>query len=235
MKNDVWESEYFETYDQILLNSDIYLAVRDFHINSMRNCFRVLDSGCGTGNVTLELLKKGQTVYAIDNSKKALDVLRKKCREYRQRLHILNVDAKNLPFENAMFDGVSSMFVVYYIDDPEAYLRESYRVLRTGGTLALTARVSSENMERVLKSYEKSLKEKGLLPKLKSEFLVFSEKFLSSVAKAVVSGYTFEEMENILGDIGFTNIKERPNPYFGQCYSLIGHKGRATRRLTSYC
>ena len=118
MKNDVWESKYFDAYDKVLLNSDIYLAVRDFHVNSMKNCHIVLDSGCGTGNVTLELLKRGHIVYAVDNSKKALDILRKKCAKYSKQLHIHNIDAKKLPFDDEVFDGVTSMFVVYYMDDP---------------------------------------------------------------------------------------------------------------------
>lgn len=36
----------------------------------------VLDSGCGTGNVTEELLKRGHVVYAVDTSVKALEVLK---------------------------------------------------------------------------------------------------------------------------------------------------------------
>jgi len=224
MKNDVWESKYFDAYDKVLLNSDIYLAVRDFHVNSMKNCHIVLDSGCGTGNITLELLKRGHIVYAVDNSKKALDILRKKCAKYSKQLHIHNIDAKKLPFDDEMFDGVTSMFVVYYMDDPKAYLREHYRVLKYDGVLALTGRVSSENMEKVLKSYEESLRKRNLLSKLQSEFSIFSEKFLSGVKKAVISGYTFEQMRDMLENIGFTNIEEYPNPYFGQCYSLIAYK-----------
>ena len=73
-------------------------------------------------------------------SKKALDALKKKCAKYSKKLHIYNVDAKNLPFDDEMFDGITSMFVVYYIDDPEVYLREIYRVLKCGGVLALTGK-----------------------------------------------------------------------------------------------
>ena len=74
--DDVWESEYIDAYDKVLLNSDLYLTVRDFHVNSMEGCEKVLDSGCGTGNVTTELLKRGHKVYAIDPSIKSLEKLR---------------------------------------------------------------------------------------------------------------------------------------------------------------
>lgn len=224
IKNNIWKNRYFEVYDKILLNSDIYLAVREFHLNSMESCSAVLDSGCGTGNVILELLKRGYIAYAVDNSEKALDILRKKCVGYNEKLYIHNADIKNLSFKDKIFDGAISMFVVHYIDDPEVYLKGIYRVLKPGGVLALTGRVSSENMERILKSYEESLRKRNLLPKIEREFSIFKEKFLAGVSKAVISGCTYEQMRNILMCIGFIDIEEYPNPYFGQCYSLVARK-----------
>ena len=50
MTSDIWESKYFDAYDKVLLNCDIYLAVRNFHVNAMKEVMLVLDSGCGTGN-----------------------------------------------------------------------------------------------------------------------------------------------------------------------------------------
>ncbi|MCK4730154.1 MAG: class I SAM-dependent methyltransferase [Candidatus Aenigmarchaeota archaeon] len=225
MASSVWESEYLEVYDTILLNSEIYLTVRDFHVNAMRGCPIILDSCCGTGNTTLELLKKGHIVYAIDQSKKARDILRKKCAQYANRLPILNADAKHLTeFEDEMFDGISSMFAVYYINDFEQYLREIYRILKPNGIFALTGRVSAKNMELILKSYENSLREKGLLPGLNPEFSIFRKKFLNNVTKAVINCHTFKEMSDLLKKIGFKNIWESSNPYLGQCYSLIAQK-----------
>ncbi|MFH0837219.1 MAG: methyltransferase domain-containing protein [Candidatus Aenigmatarchaeota archaeon] len=223
MSVNVWKSEYFDVYDPVLLNSDIYLAVRDFHIKAMDDYPIVLDSGCGTGNVTSELLKNGHIVHAIDNSKKPLDILKRKCSKYAGKLHIHNMNVSDLSFEKEMFDAITSMFVVYYLNNIEEYLRENYRVLKTNGIFALTGRVSSDNMELVLQSYEQSLQNKELLPALETEFLRFKEKFLNNVTKAV-NGNTFEEMKSILEDIGFRDITQYPNPYFGQCYSLIAHK-----------
>ena len=59
----------------------------------MKKCKLVLDSGAGTGNVTEELLKKGHIVYAIDTSKKALDILREKCTKYDSKRKIYNINA----------------------------------------------------------------------------------------------------------------------------------------------
>lgn len=224
MKNDIWESEYFGAYDKVMLNSDIYLAVRDFHIRAMKNCKTVLDSGCGTGNVTAQLLKKGYIVYAVDTSKKALEILSEKCQPNIQRLHIYNINAGDLPFEDRMFDGVTSMFVAHFVDDFQNYLREQYRVLKKNGIFALTGRVSGENMEQVIESYENSLRKRGLLPKYAREMNVVRESILNGVSKIVKHKYTAGEVIDLLGRIGFKEIQDVPNPYFGQCYSLIMRK-----------
>lgn len=93
MPENVWESRYFDVYDKILLNSDIYLAVRDFHTSAVSGHPLVLDSGCGTGNVTIELLKNKHSVHAIDTSRKALGILKNKCAINTEFLHICNTHA----------------------------------------------------------------------------------------------------------------------------------------------
>jgi ubiquinone/menaquinone biosynthesis C-methylase UbiE len=224
MVEDVWESRYLDAYDKVLLNSEIYLAVRDFHVNAMKGRRIVLDSGCGTGNVTVELLKRGHTVHAIDTSRKALDILGKKCLKHSQRLRVYNMSAERLPFEDNTFDGVTSMFVAHFVGDFEGYLKEHYRVLKPNGVFAFTGRTSGENIELVAESYENSLRKKGLLPKLEKEMEIMREDLLGKVSKIVKHPYTAEETKKVLQRIGFKEIHEFPNPYFGQCYSLLARK-----------
>jgi len=224
MKGAVWESRYFDAYDKVLLNSDIYMAVRDFHVNAMHGCETILDSGSGTGTVTIELLKRGATVYAVDPSKKANDILREKCKQYADRLHVHEASAERLAFfGDEKFNGITSMFVIYYIDDWKSYLKEIYRVLKPGCILALTGRSTTQNKELILKSYEESLKKRNLLGRLEKEWRIFSEGFVEGVMPTV-KDHTFDEMESAMERVGFKAITQYPNPYFGQCYSLTARK-----------
>ena len=129
-----------------------------------------------------------------------------------------------MPYDNNQFNGISSMFVIHFVDDFNGYLREHHRVLKPGGAFAVTGRSSGMNMEKVVKSYEDSLIEKGMLSELQNEMNIMRRKILSNVSMAVKHGYTSEEMQDILSDAGFKDIREFPNPYFGQCYSLIARK-----------
>ena len=115
------------------------------------------------------------------------------------------------------------MLVVYYVDGPAQYLREQCRVLRPGGVMALTGRVGPAGMERVLQSYLKSLEERGLTGRFEREIDIFRERFKEGV-KNSVSGIGLERMKRMLTEAGFVTIEGRPNPYFGQCYSLLCRK-----------
>ena len=93
-----------------------------------------------TGNVTIELLKREQTVFALDNSEMFLGVLKEKCKLYSKNLRVVFSDASSTPFENSVFDAVSSMFVTYYLADIQKYISGVYRVLKDGGIFVVAMR-----------------------------------------------------------------------------------------------
>lgn len=62
-----------------------------FKVNNI-NPELVLDLGCGTGSVTIELAKRGYDVIALDSSLDMLSVLADKCEKYKVKPLILNFD-----------------------------------------------------------------------------------------------------------------------------------------------
>lgn len=223
--NNLWEErKYLDAFDKILPRSDIYLAVRDFHLKAMEECRLVLDSGGGTGNVTVELLKRGKSVYVVDPSAAALEILQKKCVSHVEKLHIYKMSAEKLPFKDEMFNGVTSMWVAHFVDNFQGYLEEHYRVLRQNGVFALTGRTSGKNIELVIDYYENFLRKNNLLESLAPEMEILRKSMLGKLSRIVKHGYTFKEMKKILEEVGFKGVQEFSNPYFGQCYSLTATK-----------
>ena len=94
---------------------------------------RVLDVATGTGAVALELQRQKRcTVVGLDQSAQMLEVA-------RQRLpgvELVEGDADHLPFPDRSFDAVTFTYLLRYVDDPGATLRELARVVRPGGTVA---------------------------------------------------------------------------------------------------
>jgi demethylmenaquinone methyltransferase / 2-methoxy-6-polyprenyl-1,4-benzoquinol methylase len=95
---------------------------------------RVLDVATGTGAVALELIhQKGCAVVGVDQSAEMLAVARGRL---PNGVRLVEASAEQLPFEDASFDALTVTYLLRYVDDPGATLRELARVVRPGGTIA---------------------------------------------------------------------------------------------------
>jgi SAM-dependent methyltransferase len=107
-------------------------ALRSF-VRSLGHAERVLDLGCGDGRLTSEL--DASELTAADVSPIALERARE--RLPGARMVELEHDAE-LPFEDGSFDLVLCAETIEHVRDVQLLLSEIRRVLRPGGSLALT-------------------------------------------------------------------------------------------------
>jgi demethylmenaquinone methyltransferase / 2-methoxy-6-polyprenyl-1,4-benzoquinol methylase len=95
---------------------------------------RVLDVATGTGAVALELLRqKGCAVVGLDQSREMLAVARARLPE---SVELVEGEADRLPFPDASFAGLTFTYLMRYVDEPGATIRELARVVRPGGVVA---------------------------------------------------------------------------------------------------
>ena len=94
----------------------------------------VLDVATGTGLVAERLLLDGHRVTGLDQSPEMLDVARKR---FGDTVELVEGSAGTLPFADASFDHLTVTYLLRYVDDPSAVLRELARVVRPGGTIAM--------------------------------------------------------------------------------------------------
>ena len=99
---------------------------------------RVLDVATGTGMVAAELLARADcTVVAIDQSAAMLSRARSRfAGESSGRVELLEGEAEQLPFPDGSFDALTFTYLLRYVDDPAATVRELARVVRPGGRVA---------------------------------------------------------------------------------------------------
>ncbi len=93
----------------------------------------VLDVASGTGLVASELLGRGYSVTALDQSPEMLAVARARL---DGRAELVEASAEALPFPDAAFDHLTFTYLLRYVDDPGATLAELARVVRPGGVVA---------------------------------------------------------------------------------------------------
>ena len=99
----------------------------------------VLDVATGTGAVAIELVRRtGCSVVGLDQSPEMLAEARERVAAagLADRIALVEGTADRLPFDDASFDGLSFTYLLRYVDDPAATLRELARVVRPGGSLA---------------------------------------------------------------------------------------------------
>lgn len=98
---------------------------------------RVLDVGCGSGRLTVALVRAGAEVTGIDTSADRLAEAKRRAAEAGVPLTLVEADMEqDLPFGDEAFDGVTSRLALMIPHDPVLTLRELGRVLEPGGRIA---------------------------------------------------------------------------------------------------
>jgi demethylmenaquinone methyltransferase / 2-methoxy-6-polyprenyl-1,4-benzoquinol methylase len=101
---------------------------------------RVLDVATGTGMVARALVRASRCqVVGVDQSRQMLAQARKVIAgnpSLAGRIRFMEAYAERLPFVEGEFDHVTFTYLLRYVDDPGATLRELVRVLKPGGRLA---------------------------------------------------------------------------------------------------
>ncbi len=107
---------------------------------------RVLDMGCGAGRHAFEMYRRGADVIALDQDADELSVVSEWFAAMREEgglpvtaeADVKQGDALNLPFPDGEFDRVVAAEVLEHIPDDDSAITELTRVLRPGGTMAVT-------------------------------------------------------------------------------------------------
>jgi len=96
---------------------------------------RLLDVGCGTGDVAAKLVAAGASVVGTDLS---VAMCTRAAERVPNTPFLPNDLAQGLPFPDASFDGVVALGCLDYLPKLEAACDELVRLLRPGGTLLVT-------------------------------------------------------------------------------------------------
>jgi SAM-dependent methyltransferase len=118
----------------------------DFDRLGLRAGERVLDMGCGAGRHAFEMYRRGADVIALDQDADELATVSEWFAAMRDEgsvpagaeADVKQGDALDLPFPDGEFDRIVAAEVLEHIPDDEAAITELVRVLRPGGTLAVT-------------------------------------------------------------------------------------------------
>jgi ubiquinone/menaquinone biosynthesis C-methylase UbiE len=97
----------------------------------------VLDVACGTGNLAIPAARAGARVAGVDIASNLIDQARQRAAAENLTIDFKLGDAEALPFPDASFDMVVTMFGAMFAPRPEVVAAELARVCRPGGMIAM--------------------------------------------------------------------------------------------------
>jgi len=101
--------------------------------------WRVLDVATGSGNAAIAAARHGSDVVGVDYVPALLERGRVRAAAEGLDVDLIEGDAEALPFPDASFDAVISVFGVMFAPDQKRAAEELLRVTRPGGTIALAS------------------------------------------------------------------------------------------------
>ena len=129
--------------------------VYDRLVKSIKPCYSVLDIGCGTGNLTVRILRKGAKVVAIDVNPDMIKIAKQKIEKsgFQDSVKFREEGVSELSSESdSEYDAVvSGLCFSELSDDEQKYaLKQIYRILKPGGLLLLADETQPNNFLKKL-------------------------------------------------------------------------------------
>jgi trans-aconitate methyltransferase len=93
---------------------------------------RILDVGCGTGQLAAQIAQHGAKVTGFDYSAQMIE----KARAAYPEIPFDIMDARNFHYDQP-FDALFSNAALHWINEPEAVIGSMYRALKPGGRLVI--------------------------------------------------------------------------------------------------
>lgn len=179
---------------------------------------RLVEIGCGAGNLLVQAAIPGSYPVALDLSMQALTFVHSRLQEAKVNgqapggFLCTQAIGECLPLKDASFDCVLLSEVIEHLDAPQASIREAARVLRPGGRLLIT----TPNYRSFWPLMEWAVDRLNMAPKMAGE--------------QHISRFHFSSLQRMLVELGL-NLE-----YIGSIYSLspflsLFSSERANRQL----
>src|SRR5262245_11295348 len=124
-----WESgDFGQVAKHIMSAAEDFMAQIDLKAGT-----KVLDAACGTGNLAVIAARRGCITSGLDIASNLIAQARERARQEALQIEFTEGDAEAMPYPDASFDAVISMYGVMFAPRPERVVEELCRVTKPCG------------------------------------------------------------------------------------------------------
>ncbi len=123
---------------------------------------RLLDVGCGAGQLALIAARAGAQVTGCDIATNWLEKARARASAEGLAITFEEGDAESLPYEDAQFDAVVSLIGAMFAPRPDLVAAELTRVCRPGGMIAMANWTPGGFIGQMFKAISKHIAPSGM-------------------------------------------------------------------------
>ena len=191
---------------------------------------RLLDVACGAGQLALIAARAGAKVTGCDIAINWIE--RARARADAERLDVVfeEGDAESLPYEDASFDVVTSVFGAMFAPRPEAVAAELKRVCRPGGVIAMANWTAGGFVGQMFRAISRHIAPPGMpAPVLWGDEATVRERFADGIANLQLTRqmHRFEYPFSPAGVVEF--FQEHYGP-MSRAFAALDAAGRAALR-----
>lgn len=226
MEDNVW-TKLALSYDKVLVQWSLYQEIRDYALRNLNEAHEICDIGCGSGILASDFAMLGKRVYGIDNNPHMLGIARNKEKSpLKGELIFKEGNALRLEFPDNMFDGVVSVNLIFYVNDPKQMLKEAYRVLRPGKSFVIIGPCPDLDIEKIAGHCYNEFSQRGALPEFKEDLDNMAKCNRMMKAEGQIKNvYRAAELKNILMNVGFNEVLDSgEHIYLGGSYAITVRK-----------
>lgn len=192
------KSRLYSDYDRLVIRClPEYYLLMGIVIRAIRSSAKVIDLGCGTGNLAKLIFQAFPQVeiWGVDSSAEFLAIAREKCRGYNFRAIL--ADIMSFDLERCEKDCIVSSFVIHHLKDCEKIrlFEEIYQSLKSGGIFFNLDMVKPRNYRQAVSKFLYKMKERGL----STEFIEVEKKEMVKRDQPV----SLKKQKKWLEEIGF--------------------------------
>jgi SAM-dependent methyltransferase len=152
----------------------------------------LLDVACGSGQLALIAARRGAKVTGVDIATNSILAARDRAAALGLDSRFDEGDAEELPYDDASFDVVASLYGAMFAPRPERVAAELLRVSRPGGTIAMGNWTKEGFIGRMFKTFARFIAPSGMpAPVLWGDESVVRERFGVGVSELRLTRITY--------------------------------------------